>query len=136
MTGGKAWGNLPGPDCGSVCRGGAEVSSTRRQSPRINLRRSLWVGAWKVLSLTEDDHLSLLSSELQCLEIGIAALSEVRRPESSEIMVDGYTYDWSDCSDGYHTQGFAVAVSNELTRMIIQVTLVNKRTMTLRICHS
>ena len=44
------------------------------------------MGAWNVLSLREDDHLSLLSSELKCLNIGIAALSEVRRPDSGEIM--------------------------------------------------
>ena len=34
--------------------------------------------AWNVLSLREDDHLSLLSSELKRLDIGIAALSEVQ----------------------------------------------------------
>ena len=37
--------------------------------------------AWNVLSLREDDHLSLLSSELKRLDIGIAALSEVQRPD-------------------------------------------------------
>ena len=37
------------------------------------------MGAWNVLSLREDDHLSLLSSELKHLNIGIAELSEVRR---------------------------------------------------------
>ena len=50
MIGGKPRGNLPGSDCGRVCRVGAEVSSTRRQSPWVNLRRSLRVGAWNVLS--------------------------------------------------------------------------------------
>ena len=60
-------------------RSGAEVSSTRRRSPWVNLRQSIRVGAWNVLSLREDDHLSLLSSELQHLNISIAALSEVRR---------------------------------------------------------
>ena len=39
----------------------------------------------------EDGHLSLLS-ELKRLNIGIAALSEVLRPDSGEIMVGGYTY--------------------------------------------
>ena len=58
--GGKPWGNIPGSDCGRMCRSGAEVSSTRRQSPWVNLRRSLQVGAWNVLSLTEDDHLSVI----------------------------------------------------------------------------
>ena len=57
----------------------------------VNLRLSLLVGAWNVLSLREDDHLSLLSSELQRLDIGIAALSEVRIPHSGEIMVGGPT---------------------------------------------
>ena len=47
--------------------------------------------AWNVLSLREDDHLSLLSSELKRLDIGIAALSEVRRPVSGEIMAGGFT---------------------------------------------
>ena len=46
-------------------------------------------GAWNVLSRREDDHLSLLSSELKRLDIGIAALSEVLRPDCGEIMVGG-----------------------------------------------
>ena len=91
MIGGKTRGNLPGSDCGSGCQTGAEVSSTRRQSPWVNLRRSLWVAAWNVLSLREDDHLSLLSSELKSLSISIAALSEVQRPDSGKIMAGGYT---------------------------------------------
>ena len=91
MIGGKPQGKLPGSDCGGVCRGGAEMSSTKQRSPCVNLRRSLWVGAWNVLSLRADDHLSLLSSELKRLDIGIAALSEVRRPDCGEIMAGGYT---------------------------------------------
>ena len=74
MTGGKPRGNIPRSDCGSVCWSIAEVSSTRRRSPWANLRRSLLVGAWNVLSLREDDHLSLVSSELKRLNIGIAAI--------------------------------------------------------------
>ena len=136
MIEGKPRGNLPGSDCVGVCRGGAEVSSTRRWSPWVNLRRSLQVGTWNVQSRRDDDHLSLLSPELKCLDIGIAALSEVRRPDCGEIMVGGYTYFWSGCSDGYHSQGVAVAVSNKLTPMIIEVTPVNERIMRLKICHS
>ena len=111
-----------------MCQGGAEVSSTRW--------RSLRVGAWNVLSRREDDHLSLLSSELKRLNIGIAALSEVRRPDSGEIMVGGYTYSWCGRSDGYHAQGGAVAVSNKLTPMVIEVTPVKEHIMRLRIHHS
>ena len=48
----------------------------------------------------------------------------------------GYTYYWSGLSDGYHAQGVAVAVSNILTPMIIEVTPVNERIMRLRIHHS
>ena len=94
------------------------------------------MGAWNVLSRREDDHLSLLSSELKRLDIGIAALSEVRRPDCGEIMAGGYTYYWSGCSDGYHAQEVVVAVSNKLTPMIIEVTPVNERMMRLRIRHS
>ena len=39
-------------------------------------------------------------------------------------------------SDGYHAQGVAVAVSNKLTPMIIEVTSVNERNMRRRIRHS
>ena len=93
MVGEKPRGNLPRSDCGSACCDGAEESSTRRRSPWVNLRRSLRVGAWNVLALREDEHLSMLSSELKRLDIGIAAFSsEVRRPDCSEIMVGGYTY--------------------------------------------
>jgi len=35
------------------------------------------VGAWNVLSLREDDHLSLLSSQLKRLDIGIAVISRL-----------------------------------------------------------
>ena len=93
------------------------------------------MGAWNVLSLREDDHLSLLSSELQRWNIGMTALSAVQRPDSGESMADGYTYYWSGHSDGYHAQGVAVAVSNKLTPMIIEVTPVNEHIMKLRICH-
>jgi len=98
MIGRKTRGNLPGLDCSGVWRIGAEVS-LRRQSARVNLRLSLWVGTWNFLSLREDDHLSLLSSELQCLNIGVAALSEVRRPDSGEIILGDYTYYCSAQSD-------------------------------------
>ena len=103
MIGGKLRHNIPGSDCGKVRQGGAEVSSTRWRSPQVNLRWSLRVGAWNVLSLREDDHLSLLS-ELKRLDIGIAALSEVRRPDCSGIMAGGYTNYWSGRFDGYHAQ--------------------------------
>ena len=86
------------------------------------------MGAWNVLSLREDYHLSLLSSELKRLYISIPALSEVRRPDC-EIMVGGYTDYWSGRSDGYHAQGVAVALSNKLTQMIIEVTPVNELIM-------
>ena len=39
-------------------------------------------------------------------------------------------------SDGYHAKGVAVAVSNKLTPIIIEVTPVNERIMRLRIHHS
>ena len=88
------------------------------------------MSAWNVLSQSEDDdHLSLLSPELKCLNISIVALSEVQRPDCGEIMVGAYTYYWSGRSDGYHAQGVAVAVSNKLTPMIIEITPVNKRIM-------
>ena len=67
------------------------------------------MGAWNDLSRREDDHLSLLSYELKSLNISIAALSEVPRPDCGEIMAGGYTYYWSGCSDGYHAQGVAVS---------------------------
>ena len=89
-----------------------------------------------MLSLREDDYLSLLSSELKRLDIGIAALSEVQRPDCGEIMVGGETYYWSGRSDGYHSQGVAVALSNKLTPMIIDVTLVHERIIRLRIRHT
>ena len=65
------------------------------------------------------------------MNISIAALSEVQRPDSGEIIVGGYTYYWSGCCDGYHAQGVAIAVSK-----IIAVTPVNKRIMRRRIHHS
>ena len=94
------------------------------------------MGAWSVLSRREDDHLSLFSSELKRLDIGIAAHSEVRRTDCGEIMAGGYTDCWSGHSDGYHAQGLSVAVSNKLIPMIIEVSRVNEHIMRRRIRHS
>ena len=116
--------------------GGAEVSSTRQWSPWVNLRQSLQVCAWNVLFQRENDHLYLLSSELKRLNISIAALSEVRRPDSGEIMEGGYTFYWYGRSGGCHAHRVAVAVSNKLTPMIIEVTPVKERIISLRIHHS
>ena len=121
--------SLPGSHCGGVWWSCAVVSSTRRWSPLVNLRRSLWLSAWNILSLREDDHLSLLSSELKRLDMVIAVLSEVRRPDGGEIIAGGDTNYCSGRSDGEHAQGVAVAVSNKLTPMIIEVTPVNERIM-------
>ena len=94
------------------------------------------MGAWNVPSRREVDPLSLLSSQLKRLNISIAALSEVRRPDCGEIITGGYTWYWSGHSDGYHAQGVAASVSNKLTPMTIEVTPVNERIMRLRIRHS
>ena len=48
-------------------------------------------------------------------------------------MARGSTYYWTSHSDGYHAQGVSEAVSNKLTPMIIEVTLVKERFMRLRI---
>ena len=50
-------------------------------------------------------------------------------------MAGGYTYYLSGRSDGYHSQGVAVAVSNKLTPMTNEVTPVNERIMRRRIHH-
>ena len=71
-----------------------------------------------------------------CLNISVAALSEVQRTDSDEIMAGGYTSSWSGCSDDCHAQGVAAAVSNQLTPMIIEVTLVKERITRLSIRHS
>ena len=70
------------------------------------------------------------------MNISIASLSEVRRPDSGEIMTAGYTYFWSGCSDGYHAQVVAVTVSNKLIPMVIEATPFNERIMRRRIRHS
>ena len=93
------------------------------------------MGAWTVLSIREDHHLSLLSCELQRLNISVVALSEVLRSDSGEITVAGYA-DWSGRSDDYHAQGVAVTVSTMLTPTIIEVIPVNECIMRLRIRHS
>ena len=63
------------------------------------------MGALYVLSLREENHQSLLSSELKHLDIGIAALSEVRRLDCGEIMVGGYTFFFSFFSHSH--KGFS-----------------------------
>ena len=75
----------------------------------------------------------MLSPELQRLDSGIAAPFEIQRLDCGEIMAGGYIDYWFGHADGYHAQRVAVAVSNKLTPMIIEVTPVNERIMRLRI---
>ena len=120
----------------TVASGGAEASNTGRRGPWLNLRRPLRVGTWNVLSLRDDARLPLLAAELRRLDVGIAALSEVRRPGSGEIREGGYTFHWSGRSDGRHTEGVAVAISDRLVGMVEGVTSVDERMLMVRIRHS
>jgi len=120
----------------AVRRDGAKVSSTGPRNPRLNLRRSVRVGAWNVLSLQDDARVPALSAELDRLGIAVAALSEVRRPGTGEISVGGYTYYWSGRTDGRHTEGVAVAISDRLASQVKEVTPVSERIMRLRLAHS
>ena len=75
--GGKPWSNQ-----GQGGGRGAEVSSTERLSPRLNVRPSTRLSAWNVMSLSEvrDNR-----TELSRWGVSVAALSEVRRPGSGWI---------------------------------------------------
>ena len=94
------------------------------------------MGAWNILSLSEDDRLPLLSAELGRLGIAIAALSEVRRPGSGEISSGGYTYYWSGCSNGARLRGVAVAVSDRFRSAVTKVTPIDERILLVRVKHS
>ena len=115
---------------------GAEVSQARRTRTGVNLRRVLRVGSWNILSLSQDDRLPLLSGELKKLGIGIAALSEVRRPGSGEISSEGYTYYWSGCENGHRIRGVAVAVADRFLSSVTKVTPIDERIMLVRLKHS
>ena len=136
MDGTKTRQTPPRLSAGNGAVGGTEASSIGRRSAGMNLRRPIWVGTWNVLSLTDDDHLPVLSKELSRLGLAIVGLTEVRRPKSGVAVVGGYTYYWSGRPDGRHTEGVAVAVANWLVPMIMQVTPVDERMMRLRIKHS
>ncbi|KAG2456919.1 CFDP2 protein, partial [Polypterus senegalus] len=115
---------------------GAVALPTARLHSGPNLRRPIWVGAWNILSLRQDDHLPLLSEELRKLRISVAALSEVCRLGTVQISVSGYTFYWSGRSDGCHTRGVAVPVADWLRPMVFDVTPFYKRIMGLRLRHS
>ena len=131
-------GNTRSPQVGvgGVRRYGAKETSPGPGNPRLNLRRSVRVGAWNVLSLQDDARVPALSAELARLGIAVAALSEVRRPGNGEISVGGYTYFWSGRADGRHTEGVAVAVSDRLISQVKEVTPVSERVMRLRLANT
>ena len=114
----------------------AKDSRARRRGHGINLRRPLRVGAWNVLSLSEDHRLPYLSGELQKLGVEIAALSETRRPGTGEISSGGYTYYWSGSANGARLRGVAVAVSSRLRPCVDRVTQIDERIMLLRMRHT
>ena len=117
-------------------RGSADEARARKRTPGFNFRRGVRVGAWNILTLSDDSRLPPLSGELRRLRIDIAALSEVRRPGDGEISCDGYTYYWSGCSNGARLRGVAVAVSTRLVPSVVKVTNVDERIMLVRMEHT
>ena len=126
----------PHPNFWSRRGGDAEDARTRGSMSGFNLRKALRVGTWNVLSLSKDDRLPLLSRELGRLGVGIAALSEVRRPGHGEISSNGYTYYWSGCDNGAHLRGVAVAIAARLVSSVDRVTPIDERIMLVRLKHS
>ena len=94
------------------------------------------MGAWNVLTLSDDHRLPHLSSELRRLRVDVVGLSEVRRPGSGEISSEGYTYYWSGRSDGAHLGGVAIGISSRLRSSVVGVTPVDERIMLLRLKHT
>lgn len=88
--------------CHLLIYGEAEVASARSNCLRFNLRQAVWVGAWNIWSLQQDEGLLLLSRELKWLGVEVAALSEVRRPDGGTVSMGGYTYYWSGQGDAHH----------------------------------
>ena len=86
------------------------MQSAARRFPGVHLSRSILCTFARANRSTLIPSSTMKSSGLKSLDIGIAALSEVWRPDCGEIMVGGYTYYWSGRSDGYHAQGVAVTV--------------------------
>ena len=117
-------------------RGGANVARARRARPGVNLRRALRVGAWNILSLSDDHRLPHLSAELRRLRVDIVGLSETRRPGNGEISSGGYTYYWSGQSDGAHLRGVAIGISSRLQSSVVGVTPVDERILLLRLKHT
>ena len=116
---------------------GAEASS--RSLPcgsRVNLRRTIRVGAWNVRTLRHDHSICQLSDELRRLRVSVAALSEVRRPGSGVISVGGYTYYWSGQDSGRHFSGVAIAVADWLIPAVDKICRISDRVMSLRLRHS
>ena len=79
------------------------------------------MGAWNVLSLSDDHRLPCLSDELRRLRVDIVGLSEVRRPGSGEISSGCYTYCSSGRSAGAHLGGVAVGISSRLQSSVVRV---------------
>lgn len=125
----------PNPASGER-RGGAKEARTRRAKPGVNLRRALRVGAWNILTLSDDRRLPHLSDELRRLRVDIAGLSETRRPDSGEISDGGYTYYWSGRSDGTRLGGVAIAIASRLQSSVVGVTPVDERIMWVRLKHT
>ena len=116
---------------------GAKVSSRPLScGSRVNLRRTIRVGAWNVRTLRYDHSICQLSDELRRLRVSVAALSEVRRPGSGEISVGGYTYYWSGQDSGHHFSGVAIALADWLIPAVDNISRLSDRVMSLRLRHS
>ena len=104
------------------CAGGvADVAPTRWTTPWVYLRRVLRVGSWNVLSLLEDHRLPHLSDELSKLRVDMVGLSKTKRPGSGETSSKGFTYYWSDMSNGHHIKGYSQASPADCCHLLLRL---------------
>ena len=69
---------------------------------------------WNVLTLGDNDHLPLLSTELHRLGIIMRALSETRKPGTAEVAVGENNYFWSGRFSDWFGQGVSIVVASRL----------------------
>lgn len=96
------------------------------------------MGAWNILSPSEDHRLPHLPAELREFRVYIVLWgpSETRRPENGDIRRGSYIYYWSGPSDDARLNGVAIAFCSRLQSSFAGVTSVDERMMVVKLTHT
>lgn len=120
-------------DAGQTSAGEACSLTANRRSHQLDLRKSIKIATWNVLTLARTGYLEGVVRELNHLGSDIACLTETRLVDSAKQIVEDHTFLHSGGTQ--HYRGVGLLLSPRVSRSLIAWTPITDRLLSARLSH-